>query len=158
MANPSLSTDDLDLVEYARSGAEALKNKYPGTVFTSGRRTVQQQADSMSRNVAKNRNWIKETYAVSDERDALQQWVDQHPEATAATDISAGLQSVMDDWTDAQKVRLSRHFAGLAFDVQPVTDNADDITTFIRGLPHLRKFLDSEGGLTIWHAEFAPSA
>lgn len=149
-----LSIDDLDLAEYAKSGAVSLQTKYPDTVFTSGRRTIQQQADAMAHNVASNRQWIKQTYKASAQRDALQKWVDDNPAATDEDDISAGLKSVMDGWTDDQKANFSRHIVGLAFDVQPVDDDADAIKDYIRKLPHLHKFLDKEGGLTIWHADF----
>ena len=43
---------------------------------------------------------------------------------------------------------------GEAFDVQPVDKDADAIKKTIRGLDGLGKFLDSEGGLVRWHAEF----
>jgi hypothetical protein len=151
---PRLSIDNLNLVEYAKSGAETLQAKYPDLAFTSGRRDVQEQADAMAPNVVKNRRWIMLTYASSAERDSLQQWVDGHPEAVTAADISAGLKSIMDTWNDTQKAQLSRHFSGQAFDVHPVTVNADKIKAFIRGLLHLHKFFESEGGLTIWHADF----
>lgn len=153
-----LSIDDLDLAEYAKSGAVSLQTKYPDTVFTSGRRTIQQQADAMAHNVASNRQWIKQTYKASPQRDALQKWVDDNPDATDESDISAGLKSVMDGWTDDQKGNFSRHIVGLAFDVQPVDENADEIKDYIRKLPHLHKFLDKEGGLTIWHADFDAQA
>ena len=108
----------------------------------------------MAQNVARNRQWINQTYASSPERDALQQWVDDHPEAIDAGDISTGLQSLMNDWDDAQKARLSLHFSGQAFDVRP-TNPAYVIKKVMRGLPHLLHFFDTEGGLTIWHADFA---
>jgi hypothetical protein len=153
-----LSIDDLDLAEYAKSGAVSLQTKYPDTVFTSGRRTIQQQADAMAHNVASKRQWIKLTYKPSPQRDALQKWVDDNPDATDETDISTGLKSVMDGWTDDQKANFSRHIVGLAFDIQPVDENADEIKDYIQKLPHLHKFLDKEGGLTIWHADFDAQA
>lgn len=149
-----LSIDDLDLAEYAKSGAVSLQAKYPATVFTSGRRNIQQQADAMAHNVASNRQWIAQTYKPSPQRDALQKWVDDNPDATDESDISAGLKSVMDGWTDDQKANFSRHIVGLAFDVQPVDDDADEIKNYIRKLPHLHKFFDKEGGKIIWHADF----
>jgi hypothetical protein len=147
-----LSVSDLDLADYAYSAAVELANKYPSVVFTSGRRTVSQQASAMATNIVKNRKYIEQTYAASAERDQLQNWVDQNPQAVTQTDIAAGLEGIMYQWSDAQKVKLSRHFAGLAFDVQPVA--GDDLKGAIKKLPHLVKFLDKEGGLVIWHAEF----
>jgi hypothetical protein len=148
------SISDLGLIEYAKSGAQKLRDKYPNTVFTSGRRNVQKQADAMAGNVVRNRKWIQQTYRASPQRDALQKWVDDHPAATTKATISAGLKGIMDGWTDDQRGRFSKHFGGLAFDVKPVSQDADKIKSFIRALPHLHKFLESEGGLTIWHADF----
>ena len=141
----------LDLAEYAASAATKLKADHPTVVFTSGRRTVAEQASAMAGNVAANRKWIEQTYAVSAERDALQKWVDDNPAATTKPAIAVGLSGIMSGWTDAQRMKLSRHFAGLAFDVKP---GDDALKTAIKALPNLVKFLDSEGGITIWHAEF----
>jgi hypothetical protein len=70
--------------------------------------------------------------------------------------VAAGLAGIMESWTDEQKRRISLHFCGQAFDVQPVP-HGDDIKNTIRGLPNLRKFLESEGGLVRWHLEFDKS-
>jgi len=152
-----IAISNLDLSGHAKSGAEALLAAHPGVVFTSGRRSVQQQAHAMAGNVVRNRNWIRDTYAESPERYELQTWVDSHPDALTRDQITAGLRAVMNGWNDIRKVRLSRHFAGLAFDVQPVAGvGGESIKATIRTLPYLRRFLDSEGGTVIWHAEFAP--
>lgn len=147
-----LDIADLDLAENALSAAQTLKAKHPAVVFTSGRRSVDQQADAMASNIVRNRQWIAQTYAVSTERDTLQKWVDDHPAATTRAAIAAGLSTIMSGWSDAQRVKLSRHFAGLAFDVRP-GDAA--IKKSIQDLANLVRFLDSEGGITIWHAEFS---
>ena len=148
---------NLDLAGHAKDGAELLLRAHPAVVFTSGRRSVQQQADAMAGNVVGNRNWIRETYAESPERYELQTWLESHLDAATRDQIMAGLRTVMNGWNDGRKTRLSRHFAGLAFDVQPVAGAAGEvIKATIRGLPYLRRFLDSEGGKIIWHAEFEP--
>lgn len=149
------AVSDLDLAGHAKDGAEALLRAHPAVAFTSGRRSVQQQADAMARNVVGNRSWIRETYAESPERYELQTWLEGHPDAATRDQITAGLRTMMNGWNDVRKLRLSRHFAGLAFDVQPVAGAVGEaIKVTIRGLPHLRRFLDSEGGKIIWHAEF----
>jgi hypothetical protein len=151
----ALSVDDLDLVDYAKEAAEALQTAHPAVVFTSGRRDTREQADAMAGNIVRNRKWIEQTYAATDERDALQTWVDEHPEATTSSAISDGLFAIMTTWSDGQKAKLSRHFSGQAFDVRPVSGKpGDEIKATIKGLARLRKFLESEGGLTIWHADF----
>lgn len=151
------SIDDLDLQDYVKTAAEQLLAAHPSVVFTSGRRTVKEQADAMAGNVVMNRKYIEQTYAASPERDALQKWVDDHPAATTKTAISAGLEGIMNGWNDTQKRKLSLHFSGEAFDVKPVSGSGGDaIKTTIKNLPKLKRFLESEGGLTIWHAEFKP--
>ena len=109
----------------------------------------------MAGNVVTNRKWIEQTYKASAERDALQRWVDANPNATTKAAIAQGLSSIMTGWSDDQKSGFSAHFGGRAFDVQPVAGPAgDSIKQSIRNLPKLRKFLDQEGGIVIWHAEF----
>jgi hypothetical protein len=80
--------------------------------------------------------------------------VDQNPDATSTTDIAAGLESVLSGFTDQELRQLSLHLSGDAFDVQPVTQNADQIKADIRALAGLDKFLGKEGGLLRWHAQF----
>lgn len=109
----------------------------------------------MAGNILVNRKWVEQTYAASPERDVLQKWVDDHPEAMTAAAIAAGLVGIMSTWSDAQRVKLSRHFAGLAFDVQPTSSTV--LKDAIKALPNLIKFLDNEGGITIWHVEFKSS-
>jgi hypothetical protein len=50
--------------------------------------------------------------------------------------------------------QISKHLSGEAFDVQPVKKDASKIKKTIRGLKGLTKFLDKEGGLVRWHAQF----
>ena len=149
--------DALGLAPTAHAAALALLAAHPGVVFTSGRRDAEAQALAMATNIGRSRRWIAATYRATAERDQLQAWVDAHPEATTRDAIAAGLLLIMETWGDAQRARLSRHFAGLAFDVRPVGGAAGEaIKATIRGLPGLVKFLEQEGGLTRWHAEFAP--
>jgi hypothetical protein len=49
--------------------------------------------------------------------------------------------------------QISKHLTGDAFDVQPVTKNADAIKKSMRNLPGA-KFLEKEGGLVRWHVQF----
>jgi hypothetical protein len=144
----------LGLVETARAAAYALKKNHPTIKFTSGRRNKDDQARAMAQNVVLNRKWIEETYGKSKARDACQKWLDDHPDKTTQDAIEAGLQSVLDGLTDAEVRRLSKHLAGEAFDVKPVRKDAETIKATIRGLPGLKKFLEKEGGLVRWHAQF----
>jgi len=131
-----------------------LKKAHPSVTFTSGRRNKAEQASAMASNVVKNRNWIEETYLASPLRTRCQDWVDAHPDKKTQAEIAEGLTGVFDAATDAELGKLSKHLSGEAFDVQPVTVNADAIKKTIRELDGLSKFLDKEGGLVRWHAQF----
>jgi hypothetical protein len=148
----------LDLAPHAEHGAQQLRDEYPTITFTSGRRNRASQAKAMATNIVKsaNRNWISETYVQSAARDSCQQWVDDNPDVEDIPGLTNGLRAVLDGLTDAQVGRLSKHLAGLAFDIAPVEDanGGADIKTFISGLQYLDKFIENEGGLTVWHLQF----
>ena len=144
----------LDLNETARLAAYQLKAKHAGIVFTSGRRDKADQARAMASNVVKNRQWIAQTYKATPVSAACQKWVDENPSSKSLTQIEVGLESVLSQFNDPELRRLSKHLSGDAFDVQPVTENADQIKADIRSLAGIEKFLDKEGGLVRWHAQF----
>lgn len=146
-----MTIDELNLEPIAKNAATILHNKYPQLQFTSGRRTIFQQAHAMANNVVLNRKWIGQTYLAGAK---LQQWVDQHPEAKTVDTVTAGLEQVMKAMPEAELLKISRHLTGRAFDVKPVTANAAAIKADIRALPGLQKFLEKEGGLVRWHAQF----
>jgi hypothetical protein len=146
-----MTIDELDLEPVAKNAATILHNKYPQLQFTSGRRTVFQQAHAMAGNVVLNRKWIGQTYLAGAK---LQQWVDQHPAARTVDAITAGLEQTMKAMPEAELLKISRHLTGRAFDVRPVNANAAAIKADIQNLPGLQKFLDKEGGLVRWHAQF----
>lgn len=150
------SVDDLDLAASAKAGAQNLQEQFPNDVkFTSGRRSIERQASAMAPNVVKNRKWIEQTYKASPQRAALQKWVDDNPASTTVAAIAAGLQSVMNSWTEAQQRNFSRHITGDAFDVQPVAGaQGEKIKQAIAKLPKLNWHTFQEGGLEIWHAQF----
>ena len=101
-----------------------------------------------------NREWIEQTYKHHDASLACQKWVDDHPEATTRAQVTAGFLEVFQTLTDDQIAKLSWHMSGDAFDVQPVEENAEQIKADIRALPNLDTFLEKEGGLVRWHAQF----
>src|SRR5262245_22224377 len=144
----------LNLAPVAKAAAYDLKRQHPGVVFTSGRRDKTAQARAMASNVIKNRQWIVQTYSPSEICSACQKWVDEHPAALTQGDIQVGLLAVFDTFGDDQMGRLSKHLSGNAFVVQPVSQNAEAIMKTIRGLKGLDKFLEKEGGLVRWHAQF----
>jgi hypothetical protein len=98
-----------------------------------------------------NRKWIEDTYSSAD---ALQKWVDDNPEAVTVADLTAGLSETMDAMAEGDLRKISKHLTGEAFDVQPQEKDADAIKADIKALPGLTKFLEKEGGLVRWHAQF----
>ena len=144
----------LDLALTAKIAAYALKKAHPSVIFTSGRRNKRDQARAMSENVILNRKWVEQTYTRTFARDNCQKWVDDNPDKTTQQEIEAGLASVIDALPDEELARLSKHLSGDAFDVQPVIEDAEKIKATIRRLPGLKVFLDTEGGLVRWHAQF----
>jgi hypothetical protein len=79
---------------------------------------------------------------------------EQEPDKKTKEEIQEGLLSILNDATDAQLAMLSSHLSGDAFDVQPVETDADAIKKTIRRLKGLDRFLEKEGGLVRWHAQF----
>jgi hypothetical protein len=144
----------LNLSDTARKAAYELKKKKPSAVFTSGRRDKDEQASAMAANVTQDRDWIKNTYAKSAARDGCQKWVDDNKDKKTQAEITTGLKGVLDSLTDAQLGELTRHLSGNAFDVQPVSPDTGDIKKAIKGLTGIKKFLEKEGKLVRWHAEF----
>jgi len=149
------SISSLGLSSTARKAAEKLQEQFPDVVFTSGKRDLADQARAMAENVAqdKSRAWIKNTYASSAASKACQKWVDDNPDAKTADAIAKGLLATLKSLGD-KAGQISKHLTGDAFDVQPVSKNASEIKAAIKKLPGCTKFLEKEGGLVRWHAEF----
>lgn len=146
--------EKLDLQPTARRAAYALKLKHPQVIFTSGRRGKGDQARAMSQNVVLQRDWIRMTYVDGKVSRACQAWVDAHPEATSASAIEAGLMTVFNSMDDIELGQFSLHMSGNAFDLQPMEPDTAGIKASIQALPGYKKFLEKEGNLVRWHAEF----
>lgn len=138
----------------AQAAAISLKEKYPSVVFTSGKRNIMDQARVMADNIVStgNRKWIEKTYAPSSAITKLQDWVDNHPEATSSTDITNGLFLAMQTMPLAEQALISKHLSGDAFDIQPSSDG--NMLNTIKSLPGLTKFIENESGVYVWHAQF----
>jgi hypothetical protein len=146
--------EGLNLTDNARAAAYALKAQFPTVKFTSGRRTLGDQARAMSQNVVANRNWIRATYKPGPACSACQAWVDANPAAASAAAIEAGLLSTLNGLPPPQAFALSLHLTGRAFDILPA-GNAAPIRAALQAMPGFVQFLEQEGGLIRWHAEFA---
>jgi hypothetical protein len=148
-----MTIEELKLEPRTEQAARLLLKKHPNIQFTSGRRDVPQQAHAMASNIVSlhDRQWIGKTYLAGAK---LQKWVDDHPSAVTVDQITAGLQETMNAMPEAELLKISRHLTGRAFDIKPVTQNAEAIKADIRALPGLHKFLEKEGGHVRWHAQF----
>ena len=148
-----MTIEELNLEPVAKNAAKLLHEKHPNLEFTSGRRTVAQQAHAMAANIVSlhDRQFIANTYLAGAK---LQKWVDDHPGAVTVDQITAGLLETMNAMSDDERLKISRHLTGRAFDLRPVTQNAEAIKADIRALPGLNKFLEQEGGHVRWHAQF----
>ena len=144
----------LDLAPAAMRAALLLHEAHPEVHFVSGRRTLARQARAMARNIVESadRRWIEKVYVAAA---PLQAWVNDHPEATTVDLLAAGLDATLQDMSQVEQARVSKHLSGDAFDVRPVHGDAEAaIRAAIRGLPGLVKFIDREGGLERWHVQF----
>ena len=145
---------NLNLEPVAEAGALKLKEAFPHIRFTSGRRTVRDQARAMSHNVVLNRKWIEQTYRVTDVSIALQKFVDEHPELKRAKELENGFVTVLESFSDEQVLDFSKHLSGMAFDIKPTWRDAKEIKEMVLTLEGLDKFIDREGGLVRWHVQF----
>lgn len=151
-----LSIEELHLQGLALQAALMLKERFQNIIFTSGKRTKSDQCRAMASNIISsgNRQWISDTYAVSTISTALQHWINENSQVVDIEGITNGLLSIMNTFDDTEVSRISKHLTGEAFDIQPVTQDAEEIKEFVRNLPGLTKFLEREGGLVRWHAQF----
>ena len=58
---PRAELEEMQLDPAAKNAATILQSKHPQIEFTSGRRSIFQQAHAMANNVAVNRKWIGQT-------------------------------------------------------------------------------------------------
>lgn len=148
-----MTIDELQLEPPAEQAATELRDKHPHLEFTSGRRTIHQQAHAMAANIVtfNDRQWIAKTYIAGAK---LQQWVDTHPQAKTVDQLTAGLEETMKAMSEEEVLKISKHLTGRAFDIKPVTENSAMIIADIKALPGLGKFLQKEGGHVRWHVQF----
>jgi hypothetical protein len=158
-ATPAVEEEDpeieaLGLNETARKAAYELKKAHPTVKFTSGYRSVDDQARAMSKNVVEKRDYIKSTHKESTLRTKLQKWVDDNPTKKTQKEIQEGLMSVFNTASKIELDNFSAHMTKDAFDVQPVEKDAEAIKKTINGLKGLKLFLEKEAGMVRWHAAF----
>ena len=136
--------------------AVALEAAFPGVYFTSGRRDVEQQSQAMADNVIVNRKYVVDTYRESPERDVLQLIIDANSQPMNHANMAALILRYLRSLTDEQLGHLTKHPAGLAFDVRPEGGSRGDAIKawlFAKAKEIGGKFLDKESGIEIWHLQ-----
>jgi len=139
----------LELEPDVAAKALVLKVRCPGVVFTSGRRSIPQQARAMARNTLSQRNFIAETYADCAAKRALVAWLEAHPHTRTLPQIAAGFEAVLNALPAAELLHISRHLTGRAFDVKPGSCTQEAALAL-----RPEKFLTREAGLARWHLQF----
>jgi hypothetical protein len=139
---------DMNLQPDVADKARELEMLAANVVFTSGLRTVAQQASAMATNETQSPGYVQETYAESDAKEAILAWLSANPGADLPT-MTQGFEDVLNGLTPDQQIKISRHLTGRAFDIQPNSATEDQVNSL---QPQL--FLTSEGGLSRWHVQF----
>ena len=147
--------DALNLSPAARKAAEFLKSRHPSVQITSGRRTREDQARILARNVQAQRDYLATAYKDCSVKRACQDWVEAHPDAITESDLASGLLGVLEGFDTFALAKLSKHFTGDAFDVKPPALNPEDVKAEMQKLPGLERFMERrDGSLVRWHAQF----
>ncbi len=139
---------DMNLQPDVADKARQLEMLAANVVFTSGRRTVEQQASAMAQNETESPGYVQATYAESDAKEAILAWLAANPGSDLPT-MTQGFTDVLNGLTPDQQLKISRHLTGRAFDIQPNSATEDQVNSL---QPQL--FLTSEGGLSRWHVQF----
>lgn len=153
---------ELQLTGVALQVATDLVARFPVT-FTSGRRTVHEQADAMAADIISSglgADWIIQTYVPSYARGACFAAVYDLTMPLALDAVKQALCNVLSHMTDADLFRLSHHLGGCAFDLRPeplaVWWGACMAWLGDECRAKKGKLLQREGVLVRTHAEFPP--
>ncbi len=149
-----MTLDELALSGATHEVAAALVEACPWVMFTSGRRTVLEQARAMAENTVKRRDWIALTYLPTPVSLSLSAWVSAHPGAITVNALISGFLPIMRRFSNEELGKLSKHLIGRAFDVQPIDGKpGDKVNAFLRkkAADTGGKFLEREGGLKKCH-------
>lgn len=152
MANMSKTIEDLKLSPVMRRRAEELQSLFPQVVYTSGRRTLHDQALAMATNHIQDKSYIQRTYVhaadilTAIEKNALDHSVDS---------IYAAIYAVLEE--DPSLVK-SAHLSGDAVDLVPM-ETKDGLMTpiglqvadWIKCCADTTDFRVREGNLRRWH-------
>lgn len=146
----------LHLAPVAESGARLFSAQYPAVLFTSGRRTVAEQAHAMAGHVLKNPHWIGEVYLHGQ---ALQASINSYLAMGYPWTFDAVAQTLYDTLISLpveDQLKISRHLSGHAFDCAWDADEGDAMAEYAKTLPGVEVVLDNEAGVRLIHVQFHP--
>lgn len=168
--------DQLQLGPLAHRAAQDLITQFgPSTIwFTRGYSNLTGQALAMAGNVARNKEWIKQTYTHRDRPSfavacALQEAVYRHIEVESKGKIAEYLLACLESLPNGGDISFHTKLldgkpAAEAFDLLPLEDRngvrspiGDQVVQFIdehKEKWQLDQFLQREGGLRVWHCQF----
>ncbi len=114
------TTDDsaitsLDLESDVADAARELKSQCPTVRFTSGRRSLEEDARAVAHNIVGNRNYM-DIFANSSSKTTIKTYVDAHKDADE-DELTKGIAELMGKMTATQRSWIAPHQSGRAFDV-----------------------------------------
>ncbi len=115
---------DLGLVGDAFRAAVDFEAAFPSVVFTSGKRTLEAQANAMAQNCMLASDFIRRTYVSSPLILRLAEWTEGLTRPTTKTALYAGILAILKAAAPIELARLSRHLIAEAFDCEPATVSA----------------------------------
>ncbi len=154
--------NQLDIMRLGLRGAvlefaKDLLKQHPDVEYTSGLRMRADQARAMAENIAAvGSKWVENTYLKSKARDRIVAWLNANSWVTVPESIAIGLSSVMDELTNDELSKLSRHFNGEALDIAHMEGYAD--VMLMRTIKKLcakykLKLIEREGGMRKLHVQ-----
>lgn len=158
MSPSSVDIMRLHLEGNAELAAMEFAREHRSAKIISGKRTITEQAEAMAYNIvrhSKREEWL-DIYLYRPIRNACKKWVKANPKATEAQ-VADGIAGVLRTFTEVELHKLSVHFSGKAFDVQPVggIDGMRQLETLRKLVKKYDgKLLTKEGGLVRWHVQF----
>lgn len=176
----SLTIEQMGLGPLAQAAARELLATFGHDVirFTRGYSDLRGQARAMAGNVARNIDWIKQTYTRTDRPSyavacRLQDAVYLHANSHDPREIERVLYEALCAIPNGHEISFHTithdgHPAAAAFDLQPLEDaqgvataEGERVLAYIRQREDAWKvdaFLTREGGLRIWHVQFRHAA
>lgn len=141
----------LGLAPEARRSAVELKSKYPQVVFKEDcYLTIDQRMSALVGQI-KNGSLGKETNGAYQK---IKDWLNQNRSLTNDEENARGLRQLIRNMPDSEKDEITPHLTGKAFDIQSPSTNAEQIRTYIQGLPSFNRMDEVDDGKAVWHVEF----